>query len=175
MGATVEVEAWHDLFVASAGAAAALAGLIIVAMSVNIKEIIAIRSMPARAGSSIAALVLIVVVSIAALIPVQASWMLGLESLVFGLFALAFAVDSTVRLIQQGRSSDAGEHRRSLGNLIANGAAGLLSVAPFVVGGAVLAFGGGVDAGLAWIAAGILFVFISAVVNAWVLLVEILR
>jgi hypothetical protein len=169
------LEAWHDLFVASAGAAAALAGLIIVAMSVNIKEIIAIKSMPARGGTSIAALVLIVVVSIGALIPVQPNWMLGLESIVFGLAALAFAVDSTVRLVQEGRGYGSGGRRRPLSNIIVNGGTSILQLVPFVIGGAVLAAGGAADAGLPWIAAGMMLVFIGAVVNAWVMLVEILR
>ncbi len=171
----MELDGWHDLFVASAGAAAALAGLIIVAMSVNIKEIIAIKSMPSRAGTSIAALVLIVVVSIGALIPVQPSWLLGLETFVFGLTALAFAVDSTVRLTQDARSSRAGEYTRPVGNLIANGLISLLQVVPFIVGGLLLWLGGEPNVGAAWIAAGILLVFIGAVVNAWVMLVEILR
>src|ERR1700712_601264 len=104
----MELDAWHDLFIASAGAAAALAGLIIVAMSVNIKEIIAIPSMPSRAGTSIANLVLIVVVSVGGLIPVQAAWMLGLESLVFALIALAFAVDATARMALEGRVKSSG-------------------------------------------------------------------
>ncbi|GGF38593.1 hypothetical protein [Subtercola lobariae] len=171
----MHLEAWHDLFVASAGAAAALAGLIIVAMSVNIKEIIAIRSMPARAGTSIAALVLIVVVSIGALIPVQATWMLGLETLVFALVALAFAADATVRLVQDARESAAAGQRRPLSNIIANASLSVIQVIPFVVGGVILVVGGQTSVGLSWIAAGILLVFIGAVVNAWVLLVEILR
>ncbi|MCU1482429.1 MAG: hypothetical protein JWQ19_3215 [Subtercola sp.] len=171
----MDLEGWHDLFVASAGAAAALAGLIIVAMSVNIKQIIAITSMPSRAGSSIAALVLIVVVSVGALIPIQAAWMLGLESLVFGLIALAFAADSTMRLVQESTGTPIGEYRRPLSNLLVNGLMSVVQVLPFIVGGVVLIVGGGPDAGLSWIAAGILLVFIGAVVNAWVMLVEILR
>lgn len=171
----MELEGWHDLFVASAGAAAALAGLIIVAMSVNIKQIIAIPSMPSRAGTSIAALVLIVVVSIGALIPVQAPWMLGLESLVFALVALAFAIDSTVRLASEGRSGEPGSQRRPLSNIVSNGVLSITQVLPFVVGAVLLVAGGSTDAGLSWVAAGILLVFIGAVVNAWVLLVEILR
>ena len=43
---TVEMpEGWSDFFVATAGAAGALAGLIIVAMTVNITTIIGIPSM----------------------------------------------------------------------------------------------------------------------------------
>ena len=48
------MEGWHDFFVATVGAAAALAGLIIVAISVNIKDIIAFPSMISRAGATVA-------------------------------------------------------------------------------------------------------------------------
>lgn len=41
---------WHDLFVAMAGAAAALAGLIFVAVSINLEQILKYRGRPAPAG-----------------------------------------------------------------------------------------------------------------------------
>jgi len=49
----------------------------------------------------------------------------------------------------------------------------LVQVAPFLVGGALLA--GSNPSGLGRIAAGSLSVFVGSVLNAWVLLVEILR
>ncbi|CAN5160294.1 hypothetical protein BH09ACT6_BH09ACT6_10680 [soil metagenome] len=171
----MELDAWHDLFVAAAGAAAALAGLIIVAMSVNIKEIIAIRSMPSRAGASIASLLLIVVVSIAALIPEQPAWVLGLETLVASLIVLFFTADAMMRMIGERRASKPGDARRPIWGIALNALLGALQVLPFTIGGICLVAGAGVGVGLAWIAAGILFVFIGAVLNAWVMLVEILR
>jgi modulator of FtsH protease len=50
---------------------------------------------------------------------------------------------------------------------------GQAQMAPFAVGGVLLITGA--EAGLAWLAAGAVTVFILSVVNAWVLLVEILR
>ena len=44
---------------------------------------------------------------------------------------------------------------------------------PYAVGGALLALGSG--SGFYWLAVGAALVFVLAVVNAWVLLVEILR
>lgn len=71
------------LFVAGAGASAALAGLVIVAISVNVQEILKYRNLPSRAIATIGMLMLILVVSMAALIPDQDSAALGLEILAF--------------------------------------------------------------------------------------------
>lgn len=67
----IAIGEWHDFFVAMAGAGAALAGLIIVTMSVTIKEILAATTLPSRAAATIAALVLVVIVSGMILIPGQ--------------------------------------------------------------------------------------------------------
>jgi hypothetical protein len=162
----VSVDEWAGFFAASAGAAAGLTGLIIVAMSVNIGTIIAIPSITSRAGATIAALVLAVVSSSAALIPGQPLWLLGAEVLAVGLAAACFAVESSYRVLAD----------RGSGSLLA--AAGkclvlLVQVAPFLVGAALLVAGD--TAGLGWIAGGVLAVFVGSVLNAWVLLVEILR
>ena len=157
---------WAGFFAASAGAAAGLTGLIIVAMSVNIGTIISIPGMTSRAGATIAALVLAVVSSSAALIPDQPAALLGVEVLVVGLGAGFFAVDSSYRVVAA----------RGTGTLRAAAAKSLvmlLQVAPFIVGGVLLVADH--PAGLGWIAAGILSVFVGSVLNAWVLLVEILR
>ena len=47
------VAAWRDFFTACAGASAALAGLIFVALSVNIGEILKFEHLPARAAAAI--------------------------------------------------------------------------------------------------------------------------
>jgi hypothetical protein len=162
----LSLDEWHDFYVASAGAAAALAGLIIVAMTVNITTILQIPSMPARAASTIASLTLSVVVSVTSLIPDQRIWLLGLEVLVFSLGALVLSVDAARRIFR---------HREDTPPLalLPKASVVVLQIVPFLVGSVFLIAGS--DAGLHWNAAGIVLVFVGSVLSAWVLLVEILR
>ena len=61
--------AWKDFFVTAAGASATLVGLVIVAISVNLQRIIEQPQLPSRGGATVAALVLILITSMAELIP----------------------------------------------------------------------------------------------------------
>jgi hypothetical protein len=73
---------WANFFMTAAGASASLAGLVFVALSVNITRILQYPHLPARAGATIASLIQILVCSIAVLIP-QPTLALGIEVLVF--------------------------------------------------------------------------------------------
>ena len=62
---------WTDLFVAAAGAGAALAGLVFVAVSINIDRILSLEGVPERALATVLTLLMVVCVSIVGLIPGQ--------------------------------------------------------------------------------------------------------
>jgi modulator of FtsH protease len=162
----LDIDGWHEFAVATAGAAAALAGLIIVAISVNIKEIIKGTGLPSRAAATIASVTVIVVGASAMLIPDQPALFLGLEMILFALVAIGLQVDAVRRMFatREGasRASKVGSSSLAIGSLVL-----------VLVGGALLVAGS--SAGLYFVAAGFIVIFIVSILNAWVLMVEILR
>lgn len=156
---------WTDLFVAVAGASAALTGLLFVAVSINLERILEFEGLPERALETLLFLVLALLVSILALIPGQSHVALGLELLIVSLVAATVIVRlPTLRM---------SDHEVERAWVVARWTVRLSATVPFLVGGAsVLAESGG---GLYWVVAGIVFAIIGAVASAWVLLVEILR
>jgi hypothetical protein len=155
---------WSNLFVAVAGASAALAGLLFVAVSVNVDRILTVKGLPERGLETIVLLLGVLLVSIVGLIPGQSEVALGLELLVLGLALGAF-------IGRLPTISQAAEVPSSW--IFARWAMRALAIVPFILGGlTVLAEAGG---GLYWVVAGIAFAIVGAVANAWVLLVEILR
>jgi len=156
---------WTDFFVAAAGASAALAGLVFVAVSINVERILQFRGLPERALATVLLLLSVVLLSLVGLIPGQSRSALAAELL--GL-SLVFAV--TILTLTSPRRAD---HDRSFAHVASHWLLVALGTIPFVVGAVTLfAEAGG---GLYWVAAGAILATAGAVANAWVLLVEILR
>ncbi|MGV1049962.1 MAG: hypothetical protein ACOYD4_15725 [Solirubrobacterales bacterium] len=156
---------WKDLFVAVAGASAALAGLVFVAVSINIERIMRYPGLPERALETLLFLVVVLLVSIVGLIPGQSHVALGAELLVVSL-----GIGAGITRLNTFQV-DPGEVRLSW--RLSRWTVRALAVVPLVIGGlSVLVESGG---GLYWIVAGIVFAIAGAVASAWVLLVEILR
>ena len=160
-----DVSEWTDFFVAGAGASAALAGLVFVAVSINVDRILRSQGLPERALATVLLLLSVVLVSLIGLIPGHSRAALAGELLGVG---LVFAV---VILGLTSRSMASRDRQRvpALGNWLLV----VLGTVPVVLGAVSLfAEAGG---GLYWVAAGIVLATAGAVANAWVLLVEILR
>lgn len=161
---TYDIDAWHDFFVASAGAAAALAGLVFVAVSINIERILEIPGMADRGLQAVLLLVTAVVVSLFALVP-QETRSLGIQILVV---SSALIVWFFKPKRHQNIAADPNVARR-IARLATNAAGSL----PYFIGAVMLV--SGTDHGLRLILAGVIASIIGGVINAWVLLVEILR
>lgn len=154
---------WSDLFVAVAGASAALAGLLFVAISINLERILGEQGLPERALEAVLMLVAVLLISIICLIPGQSDGVLGAE-----LFLVAAALGFAI--LKPIRTQPSNPPRFYVANRWALRLAGSV---PLLVGAASVMIGDG--GGLYWVVAGIVFAILAGIANAWVLLVEILR
>lgn len=157
--------AWHDLFVAVAGAAAALTGLIFVAVSINLSQILKYRALPVRAAETLSVLVGLLLLAVFVLVPGQSRAALGIEVLLLGLVLAAALLYGRLRLPRT-----AGEPWlwtvTPLSVILA-------ATVPMIVAGiSLLAAAGG---GLYWLVAAVILGVTGAMANAWILLVEIQR
>jgi modulator of FtsH protease len=156
--------AWHDFFLGTIGASAALTGLLFVAISINLEQILKYPQLPGRAAGTLGVLVSTLVVSGLALAPGQSIRALGIEIAAAGAVVAGQSVWVSHGSQAPGdRRSWQFEHLATL----------LLPSLAFIVGGVSLIAGGG--GGFYWVLAAILIGFVSASINAWVLLVEIKR
>ncbi len=158
-------EPWSEFNLGLAGATAALAGLAIVAASVNIREIVASRPLVARLGAGIANLLLALAVTAFGLIPALDLFWYGILVLVVTAAGGAFAVGAGVALLRDPNGADVGRFPKAL--------VGFLPIAAYAVTG-VLALAG-IPAALYVAAGAAILAIVSAVVVSWVALVEVLR
>jgi modulator of FtsH protease len=157
---------WVTFFTAMVGAASALVGLVVVAISINLTRILSFPFLPGRAAECLVILSCALILSGLALMPGQAMAAFGVEALAFGLAGAGVCLDNLIK--QALRSKDL-----SMFKIFASASVSACSTLPLVVGGALLASGHAT--GLDWIGVGILFALGAGVMNTWVLLVEILR
>ena len=158
-------EQWHDMFVAMAGAAAALTGLIFVAVSINLEQVLRYPALPPRAVETLSILIGLLVLSVFVLIPGQSLTALGTEILVLGV------VMGTALLVKRIRLPRAAGQSLTW-TLTPAGVIAAATLPMAAAGISVLVRGGG---GLYWLVAALILGFAGAVFNAWILLVEIHR
>ncbi|MEE2031978.1 hypothetical protein [Rhodococcus chondri] len=162
---TEVLEPWKDFNVAMVGATAALAGLVIVAASVNISRIVTARTITARLAAAIATLVLALVASGVGLVPgISAPWY-GTLVAVVAVVAGVFQAHATIRIAR--------EHASAFRLKFFKAALGFVPIAAYFAAGVVTV--AAPRAGLALAAGGCLAAIASAIVISWVALVEVLR
>jgi hypothetical protein len=163
-------DGWGDLFVAAAGAGAVLTGLIFVAVSVNIAAVLEAdrhagdNFLTGRALEALVALLNVLVISTVGLTPT-------IPRGAFAAFILIVAAESAISPV---RAMQASRRLRSL-----DGATVLRLISAFTLtatmAGAGVTLAAGHGGGLFWLPAAFVLAFFVAAVNAWVLLVEVLR
>jgi hypothetical protein len=156
---------WSNFFVAEVGATAALAGLIFVAVSLNLDRMLKYRWLPQRAAQTLAVLIEALILASIGLLPHGTPALAGTAMTVV---AIAAYVVTYVIGRAGGRISP--EFR---GYWLINIALLQVVQLPAIAGGLLLALGR--PAGLWLIAATIMVALTLGVLNAWVFLVEIAR
>lgn len=160
------LSAWHDFFITAATAASTLTGLITVGVSIGLKTIIAHPQLPNKAIGSIVLLVVVLLIALLSLIPGQSSATMGSEVLGIGLAGWG----STSWLVGRALRATLPAYRRAAWfNMLLTQAATL----PYLVAGGALLIGS--SSGCYWIVPAVLLSLCKAVMDAWILLVEIHR
>jgi cation transport ATPase len=162
-----ELNAWSSFFQGELGAAAALAGLLFVSVSVNQTRILELGRMADRGLEALVILLLVLVTASLPLMPGQPLRLLGAEILLIGL--VTFVVLIAIQRI----------YFREVEPAYRSGTATMMAISLFAV--SLIAFAGlimvwsGEDWALYLLGSGMLLSFIAAGANAWVLLIEINR
>lgn len=157
---------WSSFFGAVVGAAATLTGLIFVGVSISLTKILSLPGVPTRASQSLILLLTVLIVSALCLVPRQSLQLMGAEFLCIGITVWAVTLKLNLAML---RRAEIGFKKHALANIVFT----QLAVLPYLVAGVITLVSG--IYGIFWLIPAIIFSFIKAVVDAWVLLVEIHR
>lgn len=162
--AAFDLSRWEAFAVAVVGAAAALAGLLVVAVSINVARILELPAVISRLVGTLALFAGILAIGTVLLVPGQGVRWAGVEIVVIAVALLA----ALVRLKISTRSQKRYGAGTTIAEWIGIGAAAFLLAAGVTC---LLSAGGG----LYWLVPAVLVGFTIGLANAWVALVEILR
>jgi hypothetical protein len=157
---------WTGFGTAMATAAAALAGLLFIAVSINLKPILAGKSLPNRAALTLILFAMPLVASMLVIVPGQATDAVATELLVIGIVIAGWQY---YLYVSTEKTEDDTVSRRITGRILP----GVTSSGFLILAGATLLAGTG--GGLYWLVASFLSSIAFGLLNTWVLLVEILR
>jgi hypothetical protein len=160
------MSSWDTFFAAQLGASAALTGLLFVGVSFNMKKIVEIPTLPDMALRAFVLLVGILLASTFLLVPDQPNAYVGGELLAIGVTAGILVGWFGVRNFKRTEA-------QYLTSTIFEVVLGEFAVAGYLTAGVVLVFFGAVGTYLVVLA--FVATYIVAIVNSWVLLVEINR
>lgn len=162
----LDIGGWHEFFAVTAGIAATLSGLVFVAVSINLMQIISVAGFTTLALESLTQLLGAMALGIVGLVPAQTARLLSINTL--GLTVMLWIVQTRwqVKFLQQS----AHHPWQWTANRFFRTQAACL---PFLAAGLLLWYGR--PGALYFFVPGMLLSFLAGVANAWVLLVKIVR
>ncbi|SEV95317.1 modulator of FtsH protease [Chitinophaga sp. YR573] len=160
------MQEWNNFYVAVAGSAAALTGLLFVGISISLTKILSNPRLPMRASVSLTLLLSILIFSVLLLVPQKTLTCIGYEITILGFIVWGIVTRTDFKIHKQVPKE---YKRQSLFYLFID----QLAIIPYVIGGFCILFIG--EVGLYWLVPAIVLSFTKAVLDAWVLLVEINR
>ena len=158
---------WESFFVAQVGASAAVAGLVFVGVSINLDKILKYAGLPGRTLEALIVLILVLITSSLMLVPGQSNTLIGAELLGVGLLAWIWIAALDILNLRQL------EPRYRNAWVLLRVALSQVATLPIIIAGAVTLAQG--TPNFYWLVPGVLFCFIVAFFDAWVLLIEINR
>jgi hypothetical protein len=161
---------WSNFFMAVAGTSGALIGLLFVGLSINLKTILRFQSLPYRALEAIYLLFAALLVSLLVLVPGQGRVLLGAETLLLGLLAWGFTSYFTWASYRKRTTAVEKKHAWTHLFMLFFDQIATLS---YLVGGSLLLTDN--PFGFYWFVPAMLLSLVIAVMDSWVLLVEINR
>jgi hypothetical protein len=156
---------WSNFLVAEASASAALAGLIFVAVSINLSKIIEYPGVSGRAAEALAILIGVLILATMGVAPNQSQRVLGVEFLTVGITLWGFCMSLHVRQLRRAK--------QPWWWLASRGTLSQATTLSFCMAGILLFLG--YPGGMKWLIPGCVFAFLMSTTSAWVLLVEIIR
>jgi len=160
-------QSWQNFYIVAGGAAAALTGLLFVAMSLHAKTIVGNPVFANRAVGTLISLLTQLFLSFAVLVPGQALVALGIEVEVAAVFFLVISLRAIVRLGPRPGRSLAGSRLRATLEIVG----ALAWIVLFVASGISLV--AKVAGGFYLLAIVMLFMFGWNVYSAWILITEV--
>jgi hypothetical protein len=165
-GVMYEPGGWAGFFSTVSSASAALTGLLFVAISINLSQIISNPMLTARAAKALSTLVTVLLTAIVCLVPGQPYLVLACEMIVIGV--MGWILITRWQLAASRRNLYISTRQRIFQHVLAQG-----STLPLIVGSiSILLMQRGA---LYWIVVGMILSLVAALIDAWVLLVEIQR
>jgi hypothetical protein len=159
------MDQWNNFFSSVASAAATLTGLIFVGVSMSLVRILSIPKMASRALGALILLLNVWVISVLCILPQQDSVFHGIQILVFGIITWIITLILSLAMLKK---IDIIYKKYATFNLLFN----QVAVIPFIVGG-ILIITVDVATGIRWVIFAVIASVVKAVIDAWVLLIEI--